>query len=66
MTQQILEKTLKRQLETLNETIDRKIIRGLSYSREAKQHKFILTRLSNLRRSRMNWMVRSFSTLSLI
>ncbi len=66
MTQQTLERTLKRQLDSLNEIIDRKIVRGLSYKREAQQHKFILTKLSNLRRSRMNWMMRSFSTLSLI
>lgn len=63
MTQYNLEKQLKKQLEALNEIIDRKIVRGVSYSKEAREHKYVLTRLSNLRRSRMHWMVRPFSPL---
>lgn len=66
MTHQNLERTLRKELYALNEIIDRKILRGLSYSKEAKQHKFVLTRLSNLRRDRMNWILRPFASLSLI
>ncbi|KND49853.1 MAG: hypothetical protein AB198_00395 [Parcubacteria bacterium C7867-003] len=61
MTQLNLERTLRAQLETLNDIIDRKIVRGQSYSREAKEHKHILTRLSNLKRARSNWMFRTLS-----
>lgn len=66
MTHQNLEKSLKKELYLLNDIIDRKIVRGLSYKKEARQHKFILTKISNLRRDRMNWMLRPFSSLSLI
>lgn len=66
MTHQNLEKSLKKELYLLNDIIDRKIVRGLAYSKEAKKHKFILTKLSNLRRDRMNWMLRPFASLSLI
>ncbi len=61
MTQLNLERTLRAQLETLNDIIDRKIVRGLSYAREAREHKQILTRLSNLKRSRGGWMFRTLS-----
>lgn len=66
MTQRNLERNLKKQLDNLNDIIDRKIVRGLPYSKEAREHKYILTRLSNLKRARMHWMVRSFSSLALI
>ncbi len=60
MTQLNLERTLRAQLQSLNDTIDRKIVRGLSYSREAREHKQILTRLSNLKR-RGSWSFRALS-----
>ena len=66
MSQQKLEKVLRRELAELNEIIDRKIVRGLSYAREAKRHKFVLSSLSNIRRSRTHWMARSFSDFSII
>lgn len=66
MSKQNLEKALKRELEILNEIIDRKIIRGLSYSHESKRHKFILQSLDNLRRQRQGWMMRAISPLSFI
>lgn len=58
------EKMLLRELRILNEEIDRKIIRGLSYTREARRHKFVLNSLDNLRRSRQNWMMRALRPLS--
>jgi len=66
MTQTNVEKSLRRQLEILNDIIDRKIVRGFSYSREAQEHKFVLQKLSNIRRAKSNWMVRSFSNFSII
>ncbi len=66
MSKQNLERELKRELEALNEVIDKRIIRGLSYAKEARRHKFVLSSLSNLRRARSNWMTRSFSSFSLI
>ena len=69
MSKQNLEKILKKELEVLNDQIDEKIIRGLSYAKEARRHKFILTSLSNIRResrSDSSWLVKPFSTFSII
>lgn len=67
MSKQNLEKALKRELEVLNDVIDQKIIRGLSYSKEAKRHKFIVYSLASMKRSSgSNWLARSFSTFSII
>jgi hypothetical protein len=58
-----LERKLTRELEDLNDLIDDKITRGLSYSREAKRHKFLLISLANIRRSKVksNWLLNSLS-----
>ena len=63
MSKYKLEKALRRELEILNEEIDQRIIRGLSYNKEAKRHKFLLSNLSGLRREkqRFNWLARSFN-----
>ena len=45
MSKQNVEKMLFKELESLNNTIDMKIIKGLSYAREARQHKYLLARL---------------------
>lgn len=68
MSKQNLEKVLMRELEVLNDEIDRKIIRGLSYTKEAKRHKFILNRLSDIRRAQtgQGWFSHSLSTFSII
>ncbi|MEQ1561148.1 MAG: hypothetical protein ABL899_00330 [Nitrospira sp.] len=67
MSKYNLEKSLRRELVTLNDVIDHKIIRGLSYAKEARRHKFILSSLSNIRRTKSsNWMIRSFGPFSLI
>ena len=60
MSKQNFEKSLKKELRVLNEIIDMKIVRGLSYSQESKRHKFILASLSNMRRTNSGWMLRSF------
>ncbi len=61
MSKQNFEKSLKKELRVLNEIIDMKIIRGLSYSREAKRHKFVLASLANIQKTKSGWMLRSFS-----
>lgn len=64
MSKQNLEKTLRAELEILNDQIDQKIIKGLSYAKESKRHKFILQSLINISRSKnseSNWFGKSFS-----
>jgi hypothetical protein len=56
-----LEKKLRRELRVLNEQIDEKIIRGLSYSREAKRHRFIVGTLNRVRSRERSWLSRSLS-----
>ena len=51
MSKQNLEKALRRELETLNEIIDQKIVKGLSYAREARRHKSLLSSIASLRRA---------------
>ncbi|MFZ2522947.1 MAG: hypothetical protein WAW92_01010 [Minisyncoccia bacterium] len=58
------EKMLLRELKILNEVIDKRILRGLSYASEARRHKFIVNSLDNLRRSRQSWMMRALRPLS--
>ena len=63
MSKNKLEKALRRELEILNESIDHKIVKGLSYAKEAKRHKFLLLSLSDLRREnqRFSWLARSLN-----
>ena len=66
MSKQNLEKTLLRELEILNDQIDEKIIKGMSYVREARRHKFILSNLASIRRASrsQSWFGRSFGFVS--
>lgn len=69
MSKQDLEKALRKELTTLNYEIDRRIVKGLSYVREAKRHRFILSSLSGIgKSSRFGWFTRpkSFGTFSII
>ena len=52
MSKQNLEKILRSELEVLNDIIDHKIIKGLSYAREAKRHKFILSKLAEVKKEK--------------
>ncbi len=64
MSKYNLEKALRRELEILNDTIDRKIMRGVSYSAESKRHKYVVMSLANLRRSQVSgWFGRSLSII---
>lgn len=67
MSKQNLEKSFRKELEILNDQIDQKIIKGLSYAKESRRHKFILQSLTNLRRkeeSSSGWFSKSFSLAS--
>jgi len=56
MSKQNLEKALRAELELLNNQIDARIVRGLSYAREARRHKLVISTLAHLRREmRSNW-----------
>ena len=41
-------KTIRRELDKLNQEIDLRIIRGMSYAREARRHKFLIMQLKRL------------------
>lgn len=64
MQKRNLEKMLLKELRVLNDQIDEKIIRGVSYSREARRHKFIVSSLDSIRRSRQSWIMRAIKPLS--
>ena len=67
MSKIILEKNIKAELQKINEVIDRKILRGLPYRREALRHRFLLYRLGDLHRlSRFNssWLQRSVNVIA--
>lgn len=67
MSKQNLEKALRRELETVNDLIDQKIIKGLSYARESRRHKALLSSIASLRRAsrvQSGWFAKSFSLVS--
>ena len=67
MSKQNLEKAVRKELEVLNDQIDRKIIRGVSYVKESRRHKFLLSSLSRMHKAtsvRSGWFTRSFSLVS--
>ena len=67
MSTQKLEKVVRKELNLLNDQIDEKIIKGMSYAREARRHKFLLARLAEIERTRRassGWLSRSFSFTS--
>ncbi len=49
MSKNTLTKEIIRELEKLNDTIDRKIIKGLSYKTEAKRHRELTETLHRIR-----------------
>lgn len=66
MSKYNLEKILKKELAEINELIDQKIVRGLSYSKEARRHRYILQSLSRVRRdskTEYGWLTNSFSII---
>lgn len=58
-------KTIRAEIERLNREIDLKIIKGVSYRREALRHKFLKAQLARLVPSRFSWLGRSLRLASL-
>ncbi len=61
MSKQNFEKSLKKELRVLNEIIDMKILRGLPYGAEARRHKFVSNSLTNIKRAKSSFLIRTFS-----
>jgi hypothetical protein len=57
MSKYHIKNTLKSELGKVNKVIDKKILRGLPYTKEARYHKLLLARLSLLQKS--NFLARS-------
>jgi hypothetical protein len=65
MSKQNLEKELKKEIISLNDIIDRKIIKGISYARESRRHKFLVNQLNAIHRERAmqsGWFLRSLTS----
>lgn len=50
MSKEKLITTLSREIETLNEQIDFKVIKGMPYKTEAKRHKLLVSMLTDVGR----------------
>ncbi len=50
MQKYIARKGLEREIARVNREIDRRIVRGYSYRKEAQEHKMLLVKLSEMRR----------------
>lgn len=49
-------KTIRAEIERLNQDIDLRIIRGVPYRRQALRHKFLMGQLSRLAPKRTSWL----------
>jgi hypothetical protein len=50
MSKYQLEKQMRENLVSLNKIIDRKILLGLSYQKEAREHKLLLSKIARMKR----------------
>jgi hypothetical protein len=67
MSKITLEKTIREEIHQINDIIDVKILKGLSYKREALRHRFLLSRLYDLHRLpkfNSSWIKRSVHVLA--
>lgn len=67
MSKITLEKTIREEIHQINDIIDVKILKGLSYKREALRHRFLLSRLSDMHRLpkfNSSWFKRSVNVLA--
>jgi hypothetical protein len=62
MSKHQLKKELQKEIVRVNKTIDKKILKGLPYTQEARHHKILLARLSILNQS--TWLARSMRVVS--
>lgn len=49
MSSNTFKKAIERELQKLNEDIDNKIVKGLSYIKESKRHKALLRQLNSFK-----------------
>jgi len=52
MSTRVLQSLLNKEIDKLNKRIDRKIIKGLSYRRDALTHKLLLSKLQRINGSK--------------
>ena len=67
MSKITLEKTIRAELHKINDIIDLKILKGLSYRREALRHRFLLSRLSDMHRIQKfnsSWLKRTVNVMA--
>lgn len=64
MTKSQLKHELKSEIAKVNKVIDQKILRGLPYSREARYHKILTSRLNIIKDS--SWLARSMKYATLM
>lgn len=56
MNKSHLEKILKKELYKLNDLIDAKVVMGLPYREEAREHKILTARLIGLKKDQHPWL----------
>ncbi len=65
MSKSKLIKTIQSELDLINEQIDLKIIRGRSYQKEARRHKFLISHLTQaIRNNNSSWMQKTAHMVS--
>jgi len=64
MSKRYLENILKKELAELNELIDAKIVMGMPYMKEAREHKFLFARLVNAQKAEKNSWFKKFNKFS--
>jgi len=57
-------RTIRSEVERLNQEIDLRIIKGISYARQAKRHKMLMNQLAQLSSSGHSWFNRSMNFVS--
>ena len=57
-------RAIRTEIERLNREIDLRIIKGLSYRREALRHKFLMAELAKASRSQISWFGKSLRFVS--
>jgi hypothetical protein len=62
MSKSNLKKEIQHEIVRINKVIDRKILKGLPYTREARHHKLLLARLSILNRT--TWLAKSMQVMA--
>lgn len=62
MSKHQLKKEVQHEIIRMNKIIDKKILKGLPYTREARHHKILLARLSILNQT--TWLARSMRVVS--